>query len=211
MGDANRANQRQRTRKDLLSAAARLMKAGRCPTVAEVAEEARISRATAYRYFPSQDVLLAEAPIDDAVPGPRELFAGDPSTDPEERVDKAEKALHEMVTANEPQLRLMLARSLERPATGAKRDGIPVRQNRRGALIDAALEPARQRFDDSSYELLRAALAHFFGTESMVVTSDVLQLGPKKARAVKSWAVRALVRAALERSPPRTNGRSRRR
>lgn len=211
MSDASRENQRHRTRKDLLSAAARLMKTGRCPTVAEVAEEARISRATAYRYFPSQDVLLAEAPVDGAVPAPRDLFAGDPSTDPEERIDKAEKALHEMVTANEPQLRVMLARSLERPSRGAKRDGIPVRQNRRGELIEAALAPARQRFDDSTYELLRSALAHFFGTESMVVTSDVLQLGPGKARAVKSWAVRALVRAALERSRGKTGGRTRRR
>lgn len=211
MSDANRANQRHRTRKDLLSAAARLMKAGRCPTVAEVAEEAQVSRATAYRYFPSQDVLLAEAPIDGAVPLPQDLFAGDPSTDPEERVDKAEKALHDMVTANEPQLRLMLARSLELPARSGKESGIPMRQNRRGALIDAALEPARQRFDDSTYELLRAALAHFFGTESMVVAADVLQLSPGKARAVKSWAVRALVRAGLERSRTRTGARSRRR
>ncbi|TAH38079.1 MAG: TetR/AcrR family transcriptional regulator [Planctomycetota bacterium] len=209
MSEAWRANQRHRTRKDLLSAAARLMKAGRCPTVAEVAEEARISRATAYRYFPSREVLMAEAPLDGAVPTPEELFAQDPSTDPEERIERAEKALHAMVQANEPQLRMMLARSLELPAR--QRDGIPVRQNRRGALIEAALQPARHRFDDSTYELLRAALAHFFGTESMVVATDVLQLSPRDARAVKSWAIRALVRAGLERSRGKTGGRPRRR
>ncbi|MFN3628321.1 MAG: TetR family transcriptional regulator, partial [Parvibaculum sp.] len=47
-----RANQKRRTRKDLLQAAARLLKEGRNPSLEEIAEEALVSRATAYRYFP---------------------------------------------------------------------------------------------------------------------------------------------------------------
>jgi AcrR family transcriptional regulator len=197
MNEHGRVNQRHRTRKDLLSATARLMKEGRRPTVAEVAEEARVSRATAYRYFPNQDALLAEAPIDGAVPTPEDLFAGDRSVDPEERIEKAERALHTMAYENESQLRVMLAKSLEH---SMKRDGTPVRQNRRSPLITAALEPARHRFDRATFENLRAALACFFGTESMVVFSDVLQMNQRKARAVKRWAIRSLVRAALEES-----------
>ena len=211
MNEEGRANQRQRTRRDLLSAAARLMKEGQCPTVAEVAEEAHVSRATAYRYFPSQDVLLTEAPIERAVPTPEDLFSDDPSTDPEERIDKAERILHKMVYANESQLRVMLAKSLERRVRRHKHDGTPVRQNRRGPLIAAALQPARNRFEDSTYELLQAALACFLGTESMVVFTDVLQVNQRKARAVKRWATRALVRAALEESRRKANSRSRRR
>ncbi|HYN45985.1 MAG TPA: TetR family transcriptional regulator, partial [Allosphingosinicella sp.] len=46
-----RPNQKSRTRKDLLRAAAQLMKVGRSPTLEEVAQEAEVSRATAYRYF----------------------------------------------------------------------------------------------------------------------------------------------------------------
>ncbi|RYF89895.1 MAG: TetR/AcrR family transcriptional regulator, partial [Caulobacteraceae bacterium] len=46
-----RSNQRRRTRKDLLEAAARLMKRGAKPSLEEIAEEAMVSRATAYRYF----------------------------------------------------------------------------------------------------------------------------------------------------------------
>ena len=42
-----RQNQRYRTRKDLLDAAARLLKAGRSPSLEEVAAEAKVSRATA--------------------------------------------------------------------------------------------------------------------------------------------------------------------
>ena len=55
---AGRPNQRRRTRKDLLDAATRLMRQGRKPSLEEVAEEALVSRATAYRYFASIDALL---------------------------------------------------------------------------------------------------------------------------------------------------------
>jgi AcrR family transcriptional regulator len=84
--DAGRPNQRSRTRKDLLEAASRLMRQGRRPTVEEVAEEALVSRATAYRYFPSADALLVEAPLEGAVPEPEDLFRDTPSDDPVERL-----------------------------------------------------------------------------------------------------------------------------
>ena len=59
-----RANQRDRTRKDLLSAAARLLKEGANPSMEDLAAAAMVSRATAYRYFPNLDALLAEAPLE---------------------------------------------------------------------------------------------------------------------------------------------------
>jgi len=195
-----RSNQHLRTRKDLLLAAARLLKDGRQPTMDEVADAALVSRATAYRYFPTLESLLIEAPLDGAVPDPGVFFAADTSPDPEDRLERAEAALHRMVYQNEAQLRLMLANSLV--ASDPKRAGgaTPPRQNRRTSLIEAALAPARERFSAETYENLRAALALVFGTESMVVFRDVLRLSERRARKVKSWALRALVRAALQES-----------
>lgn len=204
--ETGRTNQRHRTRKDLLAAAARLLKDGRTPDMDDVAREAMVSRATAYRYFPSIEALLVEAPVDGAVPDGERVFAGDTSTDPALRVDKAEAAMHESVYRNEAQLRLMLAASLERKAKGLVADGTPVRQNRRGPLIKAALAPARDRFTAAAYERLCAALALIFGTESMIVFSDVLGLDERTARKVKSWAARALVSAAMEESAPSRRG-----
>src|SRR5688572_30184774 len=160
---STRDNQRHRTRKDLLAAAARLFKEGRTPDMDDVAAEAMVSRATAYRYFPSIESLLTEAPLDGATPQADEIFAGDRSTDPVARIEKAEAALHAMVYRNEAQLRLMLADSLQRKARGLAKDGIPIRQNRRAALIEVALEPARDRFTDSAYGKLIAALSLIFG------------------------------------------------
>lgn len=191
-----RANQQLRTRKDLLGAAARLLQQGRTPTMDEVAEEALVSRATAYRYFPTLESLLVEAPLDGATPDPETLFAADTSTDPAERVDRAEAALHEMVYQNETQLRLLLAHSLD-PRT---RGDAPPRQNRRNALIEAALAPARDRFDDATYRRLCRALALVFGPEAMVVFRDVVPTSPRNAREIKRWMVRTLVHAALAES-----------
>ncbi|HEY5753834.1 MAG TPA: TetR/AcrR family transcriptional regulator [Chthoniobacterales bacterium] len=205
------SNQELRARKDLLLAASRLMKQGRKPSMDEVAKEALVSRATAYRYFGSIDALLVEAPLDAAIRNPEEIFANNPSDDPEARVDQAEASLHEVTYENEAQLRILLAKSISR---NLEDDALPARQNRRTPLIEAALATSRHRFRDDDYNRLCAALAIIFGPESMIVFCDVLRIDEKTARQVKSWAVRALVRAALQSSKstvaPRLN-RSKRR
>ena len=193
--DRGRGNQRRRTRKDLLAAAGRLLKAGRTPDMDEVAAEAMVSRATAYRYFPNVDALLVESPLDEAVPDAVALFEGDSTTDAAARVNKAEAALHEMCYRWEKPLRAMLAASLARPR--ARGGDVPVRQNRRTALIEAALEPARGRMRGPDYKRLCAALALVFGTESMIVFKDVLGMDKDAARRVKRWMIQALVDAAV--------------
>lgn len=188
------SNQQLRARKDLLQAAARLSKEGRKPTMDEVAKEALVSRATAYRYFKNIDALLLEAPLDAATGRPEDMFAGDASTDPEKRIEAAEAAMHEIAYRNEAQLRLFLANSLSRDPDDPS---LPKRQNRRTPLIEAALATSRKRFTTANYHKLCSALAILFGTESMIVCQDVLGIDEKTARKVKSWAVKALVRAAL--------------
>ncbi|MCK0208682.1 TetR/AcrR family transcriptional regulator [Starkeya koreensis] len=192
-----RSNQHYRTRKDLLAAAARLMKEGRKPSLEEVAENARVSRATAYRYFPNLEVMLAEASVHIAMPEVSGLFDGDDTTDPTARALKAERALHRIVYDNEPALRVMLASSLL-----VENKAVPVRQNRRLPLIEAALAPARDEMTDDDYRHLCGALALLLGPEAMIVFRDVLRVDEVTARDVKEWAVRALVRAALDGDVP---------
>ncbi|MES1199612.1 MAG: helix-turn-helix domain-containing protein [Pseudomonadota bacterium] len=186
-----RENQRRRTRKAILEAAARLMKQGKRPTLEDVAEEALVSRATAYRYFPSIEALLIETAVDVAVPDAASLFANDTRIDPVARVTAADDALEQMMRDNEHTLRLMLAQSVART-----NDAAPARQNRRAPLIDAALAPARERFRPSEYKRLTQALALIIGTESMIVFKDVLQVDDAEASKTKRWAIRALIEAA---------------
>lgn len=191
-----RPNQKARTRKDLLQAAARLMKQGRSSSLEEIAEEAMVSRATAYRYFPNVEALLVEAAVDVAVPEAGTLFKDDPSRDPVERVQRADAAVYDMIVANEPLLRTMLAHTIQQGIQPEESGGLPRRQNRRTPLIEAALAPAREQFKPSDLKMLTRALALVMGPESVVVAKDVLQLDDADARKVKRWAIRALVEAA---------------
>lgn len=193
---AGRESQKSRTRRDLLRAAARLVKDGRKPTLEEIAEEAMVSRATAYRYFPNVEALLSEASFDLAVPEAEALFRNDTSTDPVARLTRVDTALHDMILANEAPLRLMLAHTLQRGLAAEHESDLPKRQNRRTPLIEAALAPAHKEFKPASLAMLSKALALILGPEAVMVFKDVLQLDDAEARRVKKWAIRALVEAA---------------
>ena len=190
-----RENQKRRTRKDLLAAAARLMKEGRKPSLEEVAEAAMVSRATAYRFFPSVEALVAEASADIAMPEPEALFADDAGSDVVARVQRVDDAVHQVVLENDAALRLMLVHTLQQGLSG-EADSPPRRQNRRTPLLEAALAPAG--LPPPVRERLVAALGLIVGPEAMVVFRDVLQLDDAAARAVKRWAIRALVEAAAK-------------
>jgi AcrR family transcriptional regulator len=172
------------------------MKQGRTPTLEEVAEEALVSRATAYRYFPSVEALLVEAAVDVAVPEPGELFQDEASRDPVVRLQRVETALYDMILANEPLLRTMLAHNIQQGIQGDENGKLPRRQNRRTPLIEAALEPVRDQFKPGVLKALTRALALIIGPEAAIVVKDVLRLDDADARKVKSWAIRALVEAA---------------
>ena len=162
---AERPNQKRRTRKDLLQAAARLMKQGK-------------------------------KPLDTAVPEASDILRGAPADDPVARLHRIDGALHDMIVANEGQLRMMLMHSLQRSTLRDADPTLPPRQNRRTPLIEAALAPARERFRPADLKMLTRALALVVGTEAMVVCKDVLQLDDADTRKVKRWAIRALVESA---------------
>jgi AcrR family transcriptional regulator len=119
------------------------MKQGRRLTLEEVAEGALVSRATADRYFSSVDARARRGT--DRRPDREDLFRDVSVDDPIERLMRVESALHDMISANEPSLRLMLAHSLRRSLNGDPGDGLPVRQNRRTALIEAAMKGESDR------------------------------------------------------------------
>lgn len=190
-----RQQQKQRTRQALLQAAATLLSQGGRPTLEEVAAQALVSRATAYRYFPKIEALYLEASIDVDTPQAEQVLAGVSASDAVARLRRVDDALDAMSRANEVALRMMLAQSLELSARGESDAVLPVRQNRRTPLIDAALEPLYARFTPAALKNLRHALALVMGPEAMIVLKDVLQLDEAEARRVRRWAIRALVRA----------------
>src|SRR6478672_5679380 len=95
-----RRNQKERTRRAIVAAAARLIEEGTLPSTAEVAEAALVSPATAYRYFPDRLSLLAAA-LRDASVGLADRFQPDldDREDPVDRIDTATAAFLDRVLA----------------------------------------------------------------------------------------------------------------
>jgi len=113
-----RTSQKSRTRASLVAAASNLVQAGKQPTVSEAAQAADISRATAYRYFPTQEMLLAEVALFSAG-GP--LFAElDPTAPLPEAVGQLVRRVGIWAYANETALRTLMRLSLY-PHSGVRR------------------------------------------------------------------------------------------
>ncbi len=186
--------QKSRTRKDLLRAAAKLMRDGGSPSFEAIAEEAMVSRATAYRYFPGLDALLVEAALDMAAPAPQLLMGEGAPADLAGRLEFVDDAFDSMIRTHETPLRTMLVHALQRRLRGE--DELPVRQNRRMPMIEAAIGDSDAALSRDAAERLARAAAMIVGTESMVVAKDVLAIPDDAAREVRRWALRALAAAA---------------
>jgi AcrR family transcriptional regulator len=194
-----RLEQKLRTRAALLHAAQDLVALGQTPSIADVADAAKVSRATAYRYFTRQDELLAEVPLDEAAPTVASLFREDAPTDPEDRVALVQNALYDLSREHETEFRLFLRTSVTRALRDADGTSDPFRGARRTALLAEALAPLAGELTAAEIERLKMALAMLVGTEPMIVARDVLRLEHDRARETGEWAVRQLVRAARQR------------
>lgn len=192
--ETGRVNQKLRTRKALVDAAKERVVAGATPTLAEVADLARVSKTTAYRYFASADALIAEVffdrdfPTVDAVLG----TAGD---EPMTRILAVEEAVNDVLLAHEGAMRVIVRNAIDTAL--ADGDDSPLRVGRRQSLIAAALEPLEGTLDPEVLQRLRDALALVIGPEAILAARDVCGLSPDATRTVTRWATEALIAHAL--------------
>jgi AcrR family transcriptional regulator len=192
-----RVQQKARTRAAIVEAARALLAEGVTPTVEQAADEARISRTTAYRYFANQRALLiatfpeiaAESLISE--PGPE---------DPHGRFEAVVGALTSRVIEHEPQLRAQLRLSLE--PDGAEAHELPFRTGRAIDWIEEALAPLRAHKGDAELRRLALSIRCAVGIEALVWLTDVAGLSRADAVEVMRWSARALFHAAAPEHSP---------
>ena len=178
-----------------------MLRNGAPPTVAEVAEKAKVSRATAYRYFPTQEALLLEiSDIGPAVAPIEALLGGMMSSDAEERLLLLHDTFGRMVLKEEAvmrtSLRVYLDTWLESQRNGG--DIPPLRAGRRMRWLDQALAPIRPELTEEQWHRLKCGLALTLGTEAVVVMKDVCHVtGDDEILAILRWVTTAVLRAAL--------------
>lgn len=189
-----RANQKRRTRQALIDAARTLRDEGRDPTLADVAERALVSRATAYRYFPSIEALISETATDRGMKPLAQVWQqGD---DPVDAIGRAATALHALLLEDEVGLHIMERSFMTVWLESDARDGA-LRPGRRMGYIDPIVDALKEQLPPAARKRLKQALAVVMGTEALIAVRDIGRASPEEAMASTVWAARALVQQAL--------------
>jgi AcrR family transcriptional regulator len=188
---------RARMKRIMLDTAMQLMQSGLMPSVSDVAEAAQVSRATAYRYFPTQAAMIQAAV--DAGLGPI-LEWESPASDVEKRVSDLIAFSYPRISAYEAThraaLRLALDQWARRQAGTFGNETRIVRGNRK-RLLRKALAPLADTLDSETFDTVTQALSLMFGIEAMIVLKDIWGLDREQAERVAIWSARSLVHMAI--------------
>lgn len=180
--------------------------AGHIPSVAEVAQHSRVSRATAYRYFPSRTALI-NAVMERSLGAVRSFSST--QTDGRERVRDLFNQTFPRFKEFEPQLRAAAQVSLEQWAR--ERAGLldeePYRRGHRVRILGRALAPFATLMPPAVLLRLHHALSVVYGIEPYMILKDIWGLPDREVERTALWMADALVDAALRqtalRPPPR--------
>lgn len=205
----SRENQKHRTRLALIDAAAAIARGGATFSVADVAEAAMVSTATAYRYFPNPQSLWVELAIREADTIDVDALLENAGADPTDRVDALVSMAADIQLGDEALWRALLRAILERwseQATDTETERVPIRGDRRITMIRRALAPFEGELPPALLRRLTMGVVLVCGVEAMVTTRDACQLDPDEAKEVMRWSAQALIRSALaeagDRHPP---------
>ena len=169
---------------------------GHIPSVAEVAVRAAVSRATAYRYFPSRSALITA--IVDGSLGPVRTNASDNASG-RERVRELFVRTFPRFKEFEPQLRAAAQLSLEQGAL--ERAGLleeePYRRGHRIRILAHAIAPLASELPPAVRDRLHRALSIVYGIEPYIILKDIWGLPDREVEGIALWMADALIDAAL--------------
>ena len=169
----------------------------------DLADETGVSRATVYRYFPSNQsvalnatIPLTDNPFDDGTWSSRnEDFQKLSKLDVEERAGALVRVMGEWAFDHERELRTVLALSLN-PDSVTKGLGRVGRTNR-DRWITSLLADLPAKVPNADRERLAQSLTPLFGADAVVWVTDVAQLDREKGLDLLEWMATSLVQATL--------------
>ena len=174
----------------------RIQQTGHIPSIAEVALRANVSRATAYRYFPSRSALVTT--VIDASLGPVRRLAQD-SRGGRDRVRELFKSTFPRFKEFEPQLRAAAQLALEQWALerAGQLQEPPYRRGHRIRILEHAIAPLAPGMPVAVRDRLHRALSVIYGIEAYVILKDIWGAGDRELERTVLWMADALIDAAM--------------
>ena len=198
---------KEKMRNTLIKNALDMFEKGDFPSVTELATKANISRATAYRYFPTQSDLVS-AVVEESLK---------PIIDWEPKHSTAEECINELLEFAYPQmlqhegaLRAALLLSLQQWAEQRAKtthDEIPlqhqdiqeklIRGNRKH-ILSLATKSLNNELTPALKQKVIHALSLIYGSEVFMVLKDIWQIENDDIPAVTQWIAKAIINQARE-------------
>ncbi|WP_437613854.1 TetR/AcrR family transcriptional regulator [Erwinia sp. V71] len=190
---------RARTRRLLINTAMQLFDSGAFPSISEVAQAAQLSRATAYRYFPTQSALVAAIVSETLKPmnswQPEQPEAG-------ARIEELMEFAFPHMLQHEGTLRAALHLSLTQWAQTQAQDAVPVKEKlvrgNRKMLLQKVVEPLADELPPELFQRVLHALSLVYGSEIFLVMKDIWGCDNQELQDVAKWMAKAIVRQARE-------------
>jgi AcrR family transcriptional regulator len=173
-----------------------IQEAGHIPSVAEVAVRSRVSRATAYRYFPSRSALVT-AVVHTSLGSVRSFSSR--KTDGRERLHDLFNQTFPRFSEFEPQLRAAAQLSLEQWALerAGLLEEVPYRRGHRVRILEDTLAPVARRVPPAVMQRLLHALSVVYGIEPYTILKDIWGLPNREVERIALWMADALLDAAM--------------
>ncbi|HEI8868603.1 TPA: TetR/AcrR family transcriptional regulator [Serratia odorifera] len=191
--DESLTHTRARTRKLLLASAMELYDGGAFPSITELAAHAQVSRATAYRYFPTQSALITAVVAESLGP----ILQWEPrDNDALLRIQQLLAFAYPQMERHEGALRAALQLSLQQWANATPGEKF-VRGNRK-RLLKLAVEPLQATLPPEALQRVIHSFSLIYGSEVFLVLKDIWGLDLHGIQDVTQWMAKAIIRQAEE-------------
>lgn len=190
---------RARTRHLLINTAINLFDRGAFPSITEVAQEARLSRATAYRYFPTQSALVSSIVAATLSP----MASWQPTyQDVAARIDELLSFAFPHMLKHEGTLRAALHLSLTQWAQSQSADASPLKEKLvrgdRKAILTLVVQPLHDELTPELINRVVRALSLVYGSEIFLVMKDIWGCDNDELQNMGKWIAKAIIRQARE-------------
>ena len=173
------------------------MQDGITPSISDAAVAAEVSRATAYRYFPSQAALI-QSVVEEAL-GPILKWDSD-EADMDKRMDDFFDFSLPRIFEFEATFRAALQHSLDmrsKNIENIKEVDHELKRGHRTQVLKKLIHPLKKDLSVEQSTRLVKALSLLFGVEAIIVLKDIGKLSSKETQATIQWAAGAMIDKAL--------------
>ena len=193
--DTGRKKQKLKTRNILLKTTQKLIAQGANFSLEKVAIEAKVSRATIYRYYSSIDVLSAEAGLDLNTESPNAIYKKLQHLGTPEKILAIQAYFNQLTVEHEAAFRKYLSIVLASDSPIAKRGA------RRPKTLQLTLAQKDLGLDEIQSQNLANIATVLMGIEAFIATKDVCGLSNEASRQTLQWGLEMVLKGALATKP----------